>query len=103
MEMGATFAAYYVSLHVRRSNRAAFRLYTETLKYEIHGVEAGYYADGEDAYDMRCYFPENDPDRKAKELKKIADAGKTGGDDTDGVVAVGVEDISVGVEAVKVS
>lgn len=47
------FGADYVSLHVRKSNRAAFNLYTETLGYQIHDVEAKYYADGEDAYDMR--------------------------------------------------
>lgn len=41
---------------MRRSNRAAFHLYTETLGYKIHDVEAKYYADGEDAYDMRKYF-----------------------------------------------
>jgi len=78
MEMAAVFGAYYVSLHVRRSNRAAFRLYTETLKYEIHGVETGYYADGEDAYDMRCYFPENDPNRK----KSSSVGGQDGNDIT---------------------
>ncbi|CAI0470208.1 unnamed protein product [Linum tenue] len=47
------FGAEYVSLHVRKSNRAAFHLYTETLGYKIHDIEAKYYADGEDAYDMR--------------------------------------------------
>ncbi|KAK4372050.1 hypothetical protein RND71_007434 [Anisodus tanguticus] len=47
------FGAEYVSLHVRKSNRAAFKLYTETLGYKIHDMEAKYYADGEDAYDMR--------------------------------------------------
>jgi peptide alpha-N-acetyltransferase len=56
LEMETVFGAHYVSLHVRRSNRAAFRLYSQTLRYEIHGVEKGYYADGEDAYDMRCTF-----------------------------------------------
>uniref|UniRef100_A0A2K2C3X9 N-acetyltransferase domain-containing protein n=1 Tax=Populus trichocarpa TaxID=3694 RepID=A0A2K2C3X9_POPTR len=50
------FGAEYVSLHVRKSNRAAFNLYTETLGYKIHDVEAKYYADGEDAYDMRKQF-----------------------------------------------
>ena len=55
-EMADVFDADYVSLHVRKSNRAAFHLYTETLKYEINDVEKGYYADGEDAYDMRCTF-----------------------------------------------
>ena len=42
-----------VSLHVRKSNRAAFSLYTTSLKYEINDIEAKYYADSEDAYDMR--------------------------------------------------
>lgn len=56
LEMETVFGAHYVSLHVRRSNRAAFRLYSQTLRYEIHGVEKAYYADGEDAYDMRCTF-----------------------------------------------
>lgn len=50
------YEAEYVSLHVRRSNRAAFNLYTETLGYKIHDVEAKYYADGEDAYDMRKHL-----------------------------------------------
>ena len=54
--METVFGAHYVSLHVRRSNRAAFRLYSQTLKYAINSVEKGYYADGEDAYDMRCTF-----------------------------------------------
>ncbi|KAG6499245.1 N-terminal acetyltransferase A complex catalytic subunit NAA10-like [Zingiber officinale] len=51
--MESVFGAEYVSLHVRRSNRAAFTLYTSSLSYRIHDVEAKYYADGEDAYDMR--------------------------------------------------
>ncbi|KAL8226759.1 hypothetical protein R6Q57_016591 [Mikania cordata] len=51
--MEQVFGAEYVSLHVRKSNRAAFNLYTETLGYKIHDIEAKYYADGEDAYDMR--------------------------------------------------
>jgi len=55
-EMRSVFNAQYVSLHVRKSNRAAFHLYTKTLAYEIHDVEKGYYADGEDAYDMRCHL-----------------------------------------------
>jgi len=41
-----SFAAKYVSLHVRRSNRAAIHLYTETLKFEVLDVEKSYYADG---------------------------------------------------------
>ena len=55
-EMRDVFHAEYVSLHVRKSNQAAYHLYSVTLQYEVHDVEKGYYADGEDAYDMRCYF-----------------------------------------------
>lgn len=47
------FNAKYVSLHVRKSNRAALHLYTNTLKFSISEVEPKYYADGEDAYAMR--------------------------------------------------
>jgi len=51
--MDQVFGAEYVSLHVRRSNRAAFNLYTSTLGYQTHDIEAKYYADGEDAFGMR--------------------------------------------------
>lgn len=54
--MQETFSAEYVSLHVRQSNAAAKHLYVESLKYDIHDVEAKYYADAEDAYDMRRMF-----------------------------------------------
>lgn len=47
------FNAKYVSLHVRKSNRAALNLYTNTLKFKINEIEPKYYADGEDAYAMR--------------------------------------------------
>jgi hypothetical protein len=60
-EMEDVFESEYVSLHVRKSNRAAFHLYSVTLNYGVHDVEKGYYADGEDAYDMRCYFAKNQP------------------------------------------
>lgn len=47
------FNARYVSLHVRKSNRAALHLYQNTLKFEISEVEPKYYADGEDAFAMK--------------------------------------------------
>ncbi|CAG0888524.1 unnamed protein product [Darwinula stevensoni] len=47
------FNAKYVSLHVRKSNRAALNLYTNTLNFSISEIEPKYYADGEDAYAMR--------------------------------------------------
>lgn len=47
------FNAQYVSLHVRKSNRAALHLYENTLKFEVSEIEPKYYADGEDAYAMK--------------------------------------------------
>lgn len=43
----------FVSLHVRVTNRAALGLYRDRLGYQIHDRSAGYYADGEDAFEMR--------------------------------------------------
>jgi hypothetical protein len=51
--MAETFAAHYVSLHVRMSNTAALHLYRDTLGFTVDKVEAKYYADGEDAYSMK--------------------------------------------------
>ena len=73
-EMQDVFGAEYVSLHVRKSNRAAFHLYSVTLNYTVNDIEKGYYADGEDAYDMRCYFnqeKEKDKEPPTEELKKL--------------------------------
>ncbi|EMC97669.1 hypothetical protein BAUCODRAFT_68627 [Baudoinia panamericana UAMH 10762] len=50
--MFETYNAVYVSLHVRVSNVAALALYRDTLGFEVKGIEAKYYADGEDAYSM---------------------------------------------------
>uniref|UniRef100_A0A7R9XZS4 N-acetyltransferase domain-containing protein n=1 Tax=Prasinoderma coloniale TaxID=156133 RepID=A0A7R9XZS4_9VIRI len=69
--MQEVFNAEYVSLHVRKSNRAAFTLYTRALEYEINGIEEKYYADDEDAYDMRKAFPKRGSvDDKAGEKDK---------------------------------
>jgi len=70
-EMADVFEAEYVSLHVRQSNKAAFHLYSVTLAYEVHDVEKGYYADGEDAYDMRCYFQKNIKGGKEDDKDKV--------------------------------
>lgn len=51
--MVEAFAAKYVSLHVRVSNKAALHLYRDTLQFEVDKVEEKYYADGENAYSMR--------------------------------------------------
>jgi N-alpha-acetyltransferase 10/11 len=62
--MQESFQAEYCSLHVRYTNRAAFHLYSETLGYEISDIERGYYADGEDAYAMKCVFQKQDSTKK---------------------------------------
>lgn len=66
-EMVEVYDSEYVSLHVRVGNRAAFSLYSGTLGYQIHDTEAKYYADGEDAYDMRKNF--NRPKVQPEETK----------------------------------
>ncbi|KAJ8101784.1 acyl-CoA N-acyltransferase [Lipomyces tetrasporus] len=48
-----SYGAKYVSLHVRKSNRAALHLYRDTLQFEVEEVEKAYYGDGEDAYAMK--------------------------------------------------
>jgi len=50
--MASVYRASYVSLHVRKSNRAAMGLYRDTLGFTMKNVEKRYYADGEDAYAM---------------------------------------------------
>jgi len=76
-QMQVVFQADYVSLHVRKSNTAAFHLYSQTLGYLQHDIELKYYADGEDAYDMRKPFPkrgEAKPKTKAVEVADLANA-----------------------------
>lgn len=51
--MADNFGAHYVSLHVRKSNRAALSLYRDLLEFKVGDIERAYYADGEDAYAMR--------------------------------------------------
>lgn len=61
------FGAKYVSLHVRRSNRAALNLYTSSLQFEVSEVEPKYYADGEDAYAMKRDLSSFYMEKNAKE------------------------------------
>ncbi|EIN10899.1 acyl-CoA N-acyltransferase [Punctularia strigosozonata HHB-11173 SS5] len=51
--MATVYQAAYVSLHVRKSNRAALGLYRDTLGFTVKDIEKKYYADGEDAYAMK--------------------------------------------------
>lgn len=56
LRMQESFGAVFCSLHVRYTNMAAKHLYSETLGYKVTDIEKGYYADGEDAYAMKCTF-----------------------------------------------
>lgn len=47
------FGVRYVTLHVRKSNAAARRLYLDKLQFEIFSEEPKYYSDGEDALSLR--------------------------------------------------
>jgi N-alpha-acetyltransferase 10/11 len=71
--MRTIYDAEYCSLHVRVGNRAAIALYKDTLGFEVLKVEDKYYADGEDAYDMRCYL---NKDKKPTTASTTADEEK---------------------------
>lgn len=47
------YEAQYITLHVRKSNIGALNLYEKQLGFIVMGIDAKYYADGEDAYSMR--------------------------------------------------
>ena len=66
-QMKTIYEAHYCSLHVRVSNRAALTLYRDVLGYETMRVEAEYYADKEDAYDMKLFFNEATRQKMKKE------------------------------------
>jgi ribosomal protein S18 acetylase RimI-like enzyme len=55
-QMKNVFQCDFVSLHVRVSNIAALTLYRDVLGYEVRAIDPSYYADKEDAYDMRLVF-----------------------------------------------
>ena len=57
--MKTVYKAKYCSLHVRVTNRAAITLYRDVLGYEVTSVADEYYADKEDAYDMKLFFDDN--------------------------------------------
>nr|XP_033776581.1 N-alpha-acetyltransferase 10 isoform X1 [Geotrypetes seraphini] len=63
------FNAKYVSLHVRKSNRAALHLYSNTLNFQISEVEPKYYADGEDAYAMKRDLTQMADEQLKKQLE----------------------------------
>lgn len=85
--MVENYDAKYVSLHVRKSNRAALSLYRDTLNftysqplfnYRLMGehrlveVEKKYYADGEDAYSMKKDLADITAQRDAEREQRLA-------------------------------
>ncbi|XP_041092906.1 N-alpha-acetyltransferase 10-like isoform X2 [Polyodon spathula] len=84
--MMENFSAKYVSLHVRKSNRAALHLYSNTLKFQISEVEPKYYADGEDAFAMKRDLavladePPEEKERVGAGLRSAQTESAVGGD-----------------------
>ncbi|KAI8923294.1 acyl-CoA N-acyltransferase [Entophlyctis helioformis] len=72
--MHDNFSAKYVTLHVRKSNRAALQLYRDTLQFTVRDIEKGYYADGEDAYAMRKNLGPQPEGKEGKDAKDAKDA-----------------------------
>jgi len=81
--MVENYDAKYVSLHVRKSNRAALSLYRDTLNFtyvleeivantRLLEVEKKYYADGEDAYSMKRDLKELIAQRDAERDHRMA-------------------------------
>ncbi|KAI3953384.1 hypothetical protein MKW92_014258 [Papaver armeniacum] len=50
------YGSKYVSLHVRVSNHAAIKFYTEKLGYKIHDSTTKFIEDGEDGYHMKKHL-----------------------------------------------
>ncbi|EGC34185.1 hypothetical protein DICPUDRAFT_153633 [Dictyostelium purpureum] len=67
------FDADCVSLHVRKSNRAAFSLYHDILKFKIDEIEKQYYGDKEDAYSMIKFLKEESEKNHEKNKQKNKD------------------------------
>lgn len=99
--MQESFQAEYCSLHVRETNRAAFHLYSETLGYEISDIEREYYADGENAYAMRCNFVKPNESKKKDPLVKSPTQNVNnvvGNGETVNEVVEGMNTLSIGID-----
>lgn len=77
--MQDVFGAKYVSLHVRVTNKGAHHLYTQSLGYKIHDTEAKYYADGEDAYDMKKQLNPKPSNERAQATQKQGQVNASSG------------------------
>lgn len=97
--MAETFAAHYVSLHVRMSNTAALHLYRDTLGFTVDKVEAKYYADGEDAYSMKMELTDLKEQLRDEEEEIFGSEGK---DEGEAVGSEGKKDSAAKKQKVKV-
>ncbi|CDI84177.1 N-terminal acetyltransferase complex subunit ARD1, putative [Eimeria acervulina] len=78
--MQDVFSAEFAALHVRVTNRAAFALYSKTLGYRVHDIDKEYYADKEDAFNMRNYFNKDKVGKgRRKEAEKETEEAAAGG------------------------
>lgn len=73
--MQDVFSADFAALHVRVTNRAAYALYSKALGYRVHDIDKEYYADKEDAFNMRNYFSK---DKRHKDRKQAGDEQPNG-------------------------
>jgi peptide alpha-N-acetyltransferase len=93
--MHTNLKATYCSLHVRYTNMAAFHLYSQTLAYKIHDIEKGYYADGEDAYSMRCHFAKPVKEKKPKAIANSTDSSSSSSAADTEQIEAGVSSLSI--------
>ncbi|KAH0577678.1 N-terminal acetyltransferase complex ARD1 subunit [Spironucleus salmonicida] len=54
--MKESWKVKHCTLHVRKSNNVAIHLYQDLCGYKEKEIDAGYFADGEDAWKMTCQF-----------------------------------------------
>eukprot|EP01132_Coremiostelium_polycephalum_P003767 gene3767-4691_t len=71
------YDAECVTLHVRKSNRAAFSLYHEILQFKIQEIEKEYYGDLEDAYSMILHLKPESANKDSKDSKDTKDGKPT--------------------------
>ncbi|KAL8431601.1 hypothetical protein ACSSS7_005195 [Eimeria intestinalis] len=74
--MQDVFSADFAALHVRVTNRAAYALYSKTLGYRVHDIDKEYYADKEDAFNMRNYFNKEEKKKSAMERNQKGRAAR---------------------------
>jgi hypothetical protein len=88
--MAEVYDAHYVSLHVRKSNKAALHLYSNNLDFSMQSVEAKYYADGEDAHAMtKILQPKK---MSSASLRKIRGEMKERSDQKSRIIELGGEE-----------